>query len=143
MGADLAAVAAFTGARLAELEAAARAAAGKRRPPWRAESFAGGLGGHVSNSPEGASPSAHDRGHVAEAVNAAVAAHIALNDPAHALRVARFGRTLLACHGKLARPKSILERVTFPALAEVVNGVILDFAQIWEKHPEFKEGWKP
>lgn len=140
MDADLAAVAAFTRVRLAELKAAAREAIEETRHCDRCDASANGEWAvHPAHA-----PLLRDEGSDATVVydeeRNGLLAYIALNDPAHALRVARFGRTLLALHEKLASPKTILERITFPALAELTVGIIRDFAAIWEKHPEYPEG---
>lgn len=132
-------MAAFATARLGEDEAAARAAARKRKPPWRAEIYADGLGGSVNNSPAGARPAAHDRGHVAETINGAVAQHIALHDPARALREVEAGRRILARHADCAVGNGSCEWFAGPGPCD-------DFADLlyrWAGHPDYRPAWKP
>ena len=142
---------AFLNARLDEDEAAAEAAARKRKPPWRAEVYAGGLAGSINNSPEGASPARHDRGHVAEAISGTVAPHIARHDPARVLREVAAKRAVIAtvfayeakidgewacCHSadEIAAgscPETRLDDIT--ALREL--------AAIWVGHPDYRDEW--
>jgi hypothetical protein len=138
---ELAPIVAFNAARLAEDEAAAKAAARKRKPPWRAETW-----GHVNNSPEGASPSRHDGGGVAGTTDGRIAVHVARHDPARALRQVAAVRRIMARHhaddhGMCAGcPTGTAGDPEYP-IDECPEQ--RDVAGIWSDHPECQEGWKP
>ena len=142
----------FLAACYDEAEAKARAAARKRKPPWRAETFAGGAGGRVNNSPEGASLTAHDRGHVADAINGAVAEHIASVDPAHRLADIRLKRAILAGHKpcmldrwqvcgtcRPVDPEHPGDLTSAPWPCKTVRQLGTEF----DGHPAYREAWKP
>lgn len=134
-------LAAFVSARLDEDEAAAKAAT---PGPWILAEGREWLDKHVVFG-EGSWP-----GHIQQVCNVDYAehkegnlAHIALHDPDRVLREVEAGRRLLARYEELQHPKTLLERATFPMLAEVVLACIRDRAAVYDYHPDFREEWKP
>lgn len=146
---------AFLNARLDEDEAAARSAARKHRPPWRAETWADGLKGSVNNSPEGASPSAHDSGFVADTNSGAVASHIARYDPARALREVAAKRAILAEHGLANGGRDAGRCRVCTAITHTGMGhadarrfrapcpTLLFLAAVYSDHADYRQEWAP
>jgi Family of unknown function (DUF6221) len=131
---------AFLTARLDEDEARARAAQKKRRGPWWSFRFL------VNNARPGkkgvVTPTARDRGSVAQAISPAVAIHIARHDPARVLRDVAAKRKILADYEKLlgerkSHPGDLAQAGALLALLGVIRGL----AAVDSDHPDFRQEW--
>lgn len=135
-------IAAFIEARLSEVQAAANAAAAECPPPWK--SYPGkGIVEH--SGPESTNTFSYERGiqlwdseGCTESwrrlcMDETVAAHVALNDPAHVLRqVKAIRRIVESCEyfmWEYSRPD--------PCASSVLEGV----ASQWSDHPDFQKEW--
>lgn len=124
-------LAAFIIARADELEAAAL---GASPGPW-----------HLNA--EGDEVVAVDGVTVAEAFalsgnqQRATAAHIALNDPLHALALAGFVRAVAARWQKARAERH--ECAENEEQAWLLGAVARDLAAVWSEHPDFKPKWNP
>ena len=116
---------AFLNARLDEDEAAAKAAAKKRRPPWRA----------VSNALRGIVESAMRGAQVADVPGDALAEHIARHDPARVLREAEAKRKILADLTRRAEKLQVEFGDTW------FTKILGPLAAVYSDHPDYQEAW--
>lgn len=122
-------IAAFLSARADELESAAKAAA---PGPWKSA-------GLWVGASEGIFAQTH---HFEDA------AHIALNDPAHALAFATFIRAVVECYADEPDSDRLSGHDDYghgydDGRKSAVCAVALWLAGIWHDHPDFEPGWKP
>lgn len=129
MDSEIAAIAGFIAARLAETEAAANAGARRVGMPWRAERQPGTPGGLVLD----------DLGLVGSTGGACAAAHIALHDPASVLRDVAAKRRILARHHDDDAGRCAGCQMIVPDICPEKR----DLAATWDTHPDYRSGWKP
>lgn len=150
---------AFYAARLDEEEAAAKAAV---PGPWRWADWSATFGTReqernaLEHSPEqGPFPAVARREleatlvlHLADSLECDTdqercAEHIVRHDPAQVLASVLADRHIIGRWTALQSPVTLMDRVTFPSLAEVVLACIRDRAARFKSHPGYDPSWAP
>lgn len=119
---------AFLNARLAEDEAAAKAAS---------EEF--GVSGRWYRL--------EDAGKADLGIHGAQWAHIARHDPARVLREVTAKRDILKRYWRFSEGRNghggLVDRLTAPPIAAAMRPAMLDLAAVYSDHPDYRQEWAP
>ena len=146
---DAEAMVAFLNARLDEREAVARGAADASAAAWRAEPNAGEDWWAVMyTGPSTIRPCGEFDYPVAERVDRADAAHIALHDPARVLREVEADRRLIEAYEWVAARKADGGGIERDYNFRSGQAISLETAiglrvAVHSDHPDYREEWKP